>query len=64
MLKNVEKGDVDSTQYKFIGSLRYLFNTKLVPSYSVRIVNRVMEMPKTSHLAITNKILDVNYSDT
>ncbi|GAU11617.1 hypothetical protein TSUD_346090 [Trifolium subterraneum] len=56
--KESEEKDVDSTEYRrLIGSLRYLCNTRPDIAYSVDIVSRYMERPKTSHLSATKRIL-------
>jgi hypothetical protein len=53
-----EEKDVDSTYYrKIIGSLRYLCNTRPDLAYSVVIVSRFMEAPKSSHLMAVKRIL-------
>jgi hypothetical protein len=53
-----EEKDVDSTYYrKIIGSLRYLCNTRPDLAYSVGIVSRFMEKPKSSHLMAVKRIL-------
>jgi hypothetical protein len=55
---DVDEKEVDSTYYrKLIGSLRYLCNTRPDLAYSVGIVSRFMEKPKTSHLIAVKRIL-------
>ena len=50
--KNDKSPTVDATKYRsIIGSLRYLVNTRPDIAYSVGIVSRYMEAPKTSHWA-------------
>ncbi|CAJ2647569.1 unnamed protein product [Trifolium pratense] len=52
------ENDIDPTLYrKIIGSLRYLCNTRPDLTYSVGIVSRFMERPKTSHLTAVKRIL-------
>jgi hypothetical protein len=56
--KNDTSPTLDATKYKsVIGSLRYLVNTRPDLAYSVGIVSRYMEMPKSSHWAAVNQIL-------
>ncbi|GAU43218.1 hypothetical protein TSUD_301050 [Trifolium subterraneum] len=56
--KESEEKDVDATEYRrLIGSLRYLCNTRPGIAYSVGIVSRYMEKPKTSHLFAAKRIL-------
>ncbi|GAU30980.1 hypothetical protein TSUD_104940 [Trifolium subterraneum] len=55
--KESEEKDVDSTEYRrLIGSLRYLCNTRPAIAYSVGIVSRYMERPKTSHFSAAKRI--------
>jgi hypothetical protein len=55
---DVDEKEVDPTYYrKLIGSLRYLCNTRPDLAYSVGIVSRFMEKPKTSHLIAIKRIL-------
>ncbi|KAK2424896.1 hypothetical protein QL285_035206 [Trifolium repens] len=55
---DVDEKEVDPTYYrKLIGSLRYLCNTRPDLAYSVGIVSRFMEKPKTSHLIAVKRIL-------
>ncbi|GAU49301.1 hypothetical protein TSUD_367130 [Trifolium subterraneum] len=56
--KSTEEEDVDPTSYKqLIGSLRYLCNTRPDLAYSVGIVSRFMDRPKSSHLIAVKRIL-------
>jgi len=56
--KNDKSPPVDTTKYRnIIGSLRYLVNTRPDIAYSVGIVSRYMEAPKTSHWAAVKQIL-------
>ena len=56
--KNDKSPPVDATKYRsIIGSLRYLVNTRPDIAYSVGIVSRYMEAPKTSHWAAVKQIL-------
>jgi hypothetical protein len=56
--KNDKTPSVDKTKYRsVIGSLRYLVNTRPDIAYSVGIVSRCMEDPKTSHWAAVKQIL-------
>jgi hypothetical protein len=49
---------VDATKYRsIIGSLRYLVNTRPDLAYSVGIVSRYMEMPRSTHWAAVKQIL-------
>ncbi|PNX85867.1 hypothetical protein L195_g041941 [Trifolium pratense] len=58
LTKSIEEEDVDPTFYrKLIGPLRYLCNTRPDLAYSVGIVSRFMEKPKSSHLIAVKKIL-------
>ncbi|GAU20588.1 hypothetical protein TSUD_297610 [Trifolium subterraneum] len=56
--KESEEKDVDATEYRrLIGSLRYLCNTRPDIAYSVGIVSRYRDKPKTSHLSAAKRIL-------
>ncbi|GAU51495.1 hypothetical protein TSUD_413780, partial [Trifolium subterraneum] len=56
--KSTEEEDVDPTSYRqLIGSLRYLCNTRPDLAYSVGIVSRFMDKPKSSHLIAAKRIL-------
>jgi hypothetical protein len=56
--KNDKSPQVDATKYRsVIGSLRYLVNTRPDIAYSVGIVSRYMETPRTSHWAAVKQIL-------
>jgi hypothetical protein len=56
--KSTEEEDVDPTSYRqLIGSLRYLCNTRPNLAYSVGIVSRFMDKPKSSHLIAVKRIL-------
>ncbi|GAU43423.1 hypothetical protein TSUD_334860 [Trifolium subterraneum] len=56
--KSIEEEDVDPTSYRqLIGSLRYLCNTRPDLAYSVGIVSRFMDKPKSSHLIAVKRIL-------
>ncbi|XP_014519584.1 uncharacterized protein LOC106776617 [Vigna radiata var. radiata] len=56
--KEPEEDAVDPTTYRrMVGSLRYLCNTRPELSYSVGLVSRYMECPRTSHLNAVKRIL-------
>ncbi|PNX97389.1 cationic amino acid transporter 1-like protein [Trifolium pratense] len=58
LTKCTDEEDIDPTFYrKLIGSLRYLCNTRLDLAYSVGIVSRFMERPKSSHLIEVKRLL-------
>ncbi|GAU15418.1 hypothetical protein TSUD_44550 [Trifolium subterraneum] len=60
--RETEEKDVDSNEYRrLIGSLRYLCNTRPDIAYSVGIVSRYMERPKTSHLSAAKRSRILRY---
>ena len=53
-----EEEAVDPTMYKqLVGSLRYLYNSRLDLSFVVGLISRFMNNLKKSHLTVTKRIL-------
>jgi hypothetical protein len=58
LTKADEEDDVQPTEYrKIVGCLRYLLHTRPDLAFSVGVVSRYMQQPKTSHLAAIKQIL-------
>jgi hypothetical protein len=56
--KNSMSEPVDQNMYRsIIGSLRYLLHTRPDLAYSVGIVSRFMECPRSEHMAAVKQIL-------
>lgn len=56
--KNVDEPEVDATEFRqVVGALRYLCNTRPDIAFSVGLISRVMDRPRTSHLAAAKRIL-------
>lgn len=56
--KNVDEPEVDATKFRqVVGALRYLCNTRPDIAFSVGLISRVMDRPRTSHLAAAKRIL-------
>jgi hypothetical protein len=58
LTKAEDETDVQPTEYrKVVGCLRYLLHTRPDMAFSVGMVSRYMQQPKTSHLAALKQIL-------
>lgn len=56
--KSIEEEDIDATSYRRnVGCLRYRLHTRLDLSYTVGVLSRYMQSPKTSHGAAMKHVL-------
>jgi transposase InsO family protein len=56
--KDADEPEVDATEFRqMVGALRYLCNTRPDIAFSVGLISRVMDRPRTSHLAAAKRIL-------